>query len=583
MRKTLFWIISSLAVLALVLSACATTTPTTAPSEPDVEETEAPSDEEPSDEEPEAFDLAMMDALYTTFLEDMVAYNTIGLDALNLALAEEPPPFVLDVRNASEVEENGYIPGSVLIPLRDLATEESISLLPSFDTPIVSYCGSGWRCTIALTALELMGWEDVTGLKGGSFGGWVDAGYAISEGLPEATPLDVAEPDAALLAHVDSVMSAIPEGWGVITAENLSILILEDPDVVLLDVRRAEELDSNGWIENAIHIPLEDLIDRKAEWPATDASIVVYCGSGHRSTIAMTMLWTYGYTDVLSLKDGFGGWVNEGYPIVGGEAALDISFEIFLEDMEAYNTISLENFNAALLEDPLPFILDVRGVSELEEHGYIEGAAVIPVRDLATEESLALLPSLDTQILSYCGSGWRCTIALTALEGMGWDDVKCLKGGSFTGWVDAGYPSAAGVPEAVELDVAAPDTFLVAEIGEMLAAVPEGWGVVTAEALAQELIENPDIVLLDVRRLEEVEANGVIEGAIHIPLEEFIAGKAEWPAADSTVVVYCGSGHRSTIAMTILWAYDYADVRSLKDGFGGWVDAGFGTVPYTAP
>jgi rhodanese-related sulfurtransferase len=297
----------------------------------------------------------------------------------------------------------------------------------------------------------------------------------------------------------------------------------------------------------------------------------------------MTMLWTYGYTDVLSLKNGFGGWVSEGYPLVGGEAALDTSFEIFLEDMEAYNTISLENFNAALLEDPLPFILDVRGESELEENGYIEGATVIPVRDLATEESLALLPSLDTQILSYCGSGWRCTIALTALEGMGWDDVKCLKGDSFTGWVDAGYPSVAGVPEAVELDVASPDAFLAAEIGEMLAAVPEGWGVVTVETLAQEMIENPDIMLLDVRRLEEVEANGVIEGAVHIPLEEFIACKAEWPATDSTIVVYCGSGHRSTIAMTILWTYDYVDVRSLKDGFSAWVDAGYGTVPYTAP
>ena len=52
-------------------------------------------------------------------------------------------------------------------------------------------------------------------------------------------------------------------------------------------------------------------------WPAdTDAPIVIYCGSGHRSTMAMAMLWAYGYSDVLSLKDGFGGWAEAGYPIV---------------------------------------------------------------------------------------------------------------------------------------------------------------------------------------------------------------------------------------------------------------------------
>ena len=62
---------------------------------------------------------------------------------------------------------------------------------------------------------------------------------------------------------------------------------------------------------------LEEFIAQKAEWPADkDAKIVVYCGSGHRSTIAMTMLYSYGYTDVGSLKDGFGGWATEGYPVI---------------------------------------------------------------------------------------------------------------------------------------------------------------------------------------------------------------------------------------------------------------------------
>jgi rhodanese-related sulfurtransferase len=53
-----------------------------------------------------------------------------------------------------------------------------------------------------------------------------------------------------------------------------------------------------------------------AQWPADkDAKIVVYCGSGHRSTMAVAMMGLNGYTNVWSLKGGFGGWVEAGYPV----------------------------------------------------------------------------------------------------------------------------------------------------------------------------------------------------------------------------------------------------------------------------
>ncbi len=56
---------------------------------------------------------------------------------------------------------------------------------------------------------------------------------------------------------------------------------------------------------------------------------------------------------------------------------------------------------------------------------------------------------------------------------------------------------------------------------------------------------------------------------------------ADWPVdKDSSVVVYCGSGHRSTMGMAILWAYGYDNVQSLKGGFGGWVEAGYPSVEY---
>ena len=265
----------------------------------------------------------LLDEAYTEFLANMVKYNTTSLDALNLALGEEPPPYVLDVRQPEEPAEKGHIESAVLIPLRELG--QNYDLLPSFETPIVSYCGSGWRCTIAMTALGALGWEDVLSLKGGSYGGWVAEGYPTVDGMPsEAEALNAAEPDPVLAAHFDEVLSAIPEGWGGVSVDDLAVELAENPDLTLIDVRTPGEREEKGVIEyeNQLAIPLEDFIVMQDSWPADqDATIVVYCGSGHRSTMAMTILWSYGYTDVRSMKGGFSAWAEAGYPVAEVQAA----------------------------------------------------------------------------------------------------------------------------------------------------------------------------------------------------------------------------------------------------------------------
>ena len=45
-----------------------------------------------------------------------------------------------------------------------------------------------------------------------------------------------------------------------------------------------------------------------------DVEIIVYCGSRHRSTIAMEMLLSCGASNITSLSGGIGGWVGAGYP-----------------------------------------------------------------------------------------------------------------------------------------------------------------------------------------------------------------------------------------------------------------------------
>lgn len=613
--KSRTYLIALVLILGLLLAACGgTEAPAQAPAEEAVaaEQVAEPAAEEevvaeveeaaPAEESEETVEEAApaeevdleltdeeLDAAFQVFLEDMEAYNTIGIEALNEMMVGQAP-FLLDVREANELEENGWIEGAVQVPLREVG--QKVDVLPELDQTIVSYCGSGWRCTIALTALEAMGYENVLGLKGGSYGGWVEEGYPIVEGeVPEPQTLNAAEVDPALQAHFAEMLANVPEGFGVITVDNLNTAIVENPDLILIDVRTPQEVEEQGYIDapNVQFIPLEEFVAMKDQWPADlDAPIAIYCGSGHRSTIAMSILWSYGYTDVQSLRGGYSAWVEAGYPTVGApesaEADLDTAFNTFLADMEGYNTLSLEDLNLMLVEDPPPFLLDVRELGELEENGHIESAVNIPLREVA--DHIELLPSTDTTIVSYCGSGWRCTIAIAALEAMGWENALSLKGGSFGGWVEEGYPIVEGAAaEPMVLDVAEPDPALVTAMQEMLQNVPEGYGVITVDDFATALVENPDLNVIDVRRPEELEENGVIEAEnwVHIPLEEFVDSQDLWPEdPEAPVVIYCGSGHRSTLAMAILWSYGYTDVQSLRGGFSAWNEAGYPVVELEA-
>lgn len=593
--KKLYWIIALVMIASLLLTACAgQEAPAVEESEAEVVEEEAAMEEpEPTEapEEPTAAGPEALDGVFQPMLSGMSAYNTIQADGLLTEMAEDMPPFILDVRTADEVADSGHIEGAAHIPLNELA--QHVDLLPALDYPIVTYCAGGWRATIAMTALQGMGFSDVRALKV-SFADWVEAGNPVVEGIPEPFVLDTAEVDPGLVLAADAYLVDIKEhggNFGIINPDSLNIALGEQEDLVLIDVRRQEEVDEKGYIAapNTIHIPLEEFVDRRAEWPGMDVPITVYCGSGHRSTMAMTMMFAYGYQDVTSLIGGFSGWVDAGYSVEGASASLDDTYSAMLETMVAYNTVkSADVLLTEMIEDQPPFVLDVRSLDEVEGSGHIEGAAAhIPLEELA--KNIDKLPSFDTPVVTYCAGGWRATIAMTALQAMGWEDVRALKVG-FADWVEGGNPVAEGLPASPALNAAQPDAGLVADVDAALTAVKgmgSKWGIKTADALNTDLLEKPDLILIDVRTPGELEEKGVIavEGQtlVTLPLEDMIAEMGAWPAEkDAEIVVYCGSGHRSTMAMTMLLSYGYSDVSSLQGGFGSWVDAGYPVVELAA-
>ncbi len=79
-------------------------------------------------------------------------------------------------------------------------------------------------------------------------------------------------------------------------------------NLTLVDVRRLNEWQ-NGHIDNAIHIPL-DQIDEKVHTiiPDQEKLIVLYCAAGVRSLTAVKRFLDLGYSNVFSMKGGFSRW-----------------------------------------------------------------------------------------------------------------------------------------------------------------------------------------------------------------------------------------------------------------------------------
>jgi len=74
---------------------------------------------------------------------------------------------LLDVREPAEYGgELGHIPGSILIPLRELASRAS-ELAPHKNKQIIAICRAGVRSTTAAAMLTGLGFENVSNLEGG--------------------------------------------------------------------------------------------------------------------------------------------------------------------------------------------------------------------------------------------------------------------------------------------------------------------------------------------------------------------------------------------------------------------------------
>jgi DMSO/TMAO reductase YedYZ molybdopterin-dependent catalytic subunit/rhodanese-related sulfurtransferase/glyoxylase-like metal-dependent hydrolase (beta-lactamase superfamily II) len=220
------------------------------------------------------------------------------------------------------------------------------------------------------------------------------------------------------LADVLAQRPDVVESTSRLTIEQLAELRGLEPRLQLVDVRSPGEV-AGGSIPGAREIPLPALTDSIASLDQM-APVVVYCASGYRSMVAVSVLQASGFDDVSDVIGGFGAWQTTGLPSDRGDSAHDIP--------------QVGPRAAKTMIDSGALLVDVREPDEW----YVEHAPkamLLPIGQASARQDE--LPR-DRRIVVVCRSGGRSAAVTASLRRSGLDAVNLA--GGMCAWAAAGLP-----------------------------------------------------------------------------------------------------------------------------------------------
>ena len=92
--------------------------------------------------------------------------------------------------------------------------------------------------------------------------------------------------------------------------------LINSRDALVVDVREAKEIGSNGRLPNAVHVPLSELEARGGELaPHASRPVIAYCDAGTRGRMAGGALAKAGFSEIYHLNGGFRAWKDAGLPV----------------------------------------------------------------------------------------------------------------------------------------------------------------------------------------------------------------------------------------------------------------------------
>ncbi|MFE8008197.1 rhodanese-like domain-containing protein [Streptomyces sp. NPDC057418] len=209
--------------------------------------------------------------------KDRVRYDTSAAPR-PLSLAEftgmrAADAIVVDARDPQEFAA-GHLRGAVNVPADGRFAEQAGTVLRPADELLVIAPQN--REEEVVTRLARIGFDRVVGY--------------------------LRNPEDALEALADEVTPASR-----LTAAHLRAALAADNPPLVVDVRTCGEREANGFLDEALHIPLSELPRRADELPA-DRPLVLHCAGGHRSSIAASLLRHRGFQDVSDILGGYAAW-----------------------------------------------------------------------------------------------------------------------------------------------------------------------------------------------------------------------------------------------------------------------------------
>ncbi len=129
-----------------------------------------------------------------------------------------------------------------------------------------------------------------------------------------AVPLLAGHPQA------DKLIAQAKKESGEISAKKLKQMLDKEEDVIILDVREAEQrAEGQIYADDYFAITRGNLeFEVLNKIKNKDALIVTFCRGGSRGALAAQTLRNLGYKNATNLKDGLQGWAKEGFPIETG-------------------------------------------------------------------------------------------------------------------------------------------------------------------------------------------------------------------------------------------------------------------------
>ncbi|HEY9285564.1 MAG TPA: MBL fold metallo-hydrolase [Pyrinomonadaceae bacterium] len=188
---------------------------------------------------------------------------------------------VLDARPAAQFGA-GHVPGALNVGLGGQFATWAASLIRP-EAKIILVAEDEAKVDEAVMRLARVGLETVAGNLGGGMSAWHEAGLET--------------------ATVEQI-----------SVEDLRRRLDEEPDLQVLDVRRAAEYDA-GHVPGARLSTLASLDSDPLEGLDPERPVAVICAGGYRSSAATSLLAPRGFRRLLNVTGGTSAYVNAGFPV----------------------------------------------------------------------------------------------------------------------------------------------------------------------------------------------------------------------------------------------------------------------------